>query len=479
MIERLFFRRPFRSATSEKEVARARNDGPREHRVAGKTNRSIALVCDWLTTPGGAEKVLLELHRMYPDAPIYTSQYRKKGIDWFNDATVKTGWLQIFPAALRKFLSPLRQIYFSHLDLSDYDLVISVTGAEAKSVKFAPDKTHLCYCHAPTQYYWQFYDRYVENPGFGFAPLDAFVRFFFKLLVKPLRKADYRAAQKPTEFITISRYSASQIQKYYHRPATVIAPPVDIATFSTNPPKKSTKRGKLSTNYPQISTEKSTKSTDFSTTFPQLFHSQSQNFPQYYYDSDHPDQPPKIICPDPPAYFIISCRQVNWKRVDLAIKACLATESPLLVVGDGPERHNLLKLSGDSTLIKFLPWISATELAQYLHGAKAYLFPSLEPFGIAAIEALAAGCPVIAFAEGGSTDFIKVGKNGLTFPKQTADSLASAIRKFNQTTFDRSVVSESARKFDTAHFVAAISSIVQSTTAPKSPQKPSKKGTKK
>ena len=64
----------------------------------------VALVCDWLTTPGGAEKVLLELHQMYPQAPIYTSQYRPKKIDWFDDAEVKTGWLQIFPAFLRKML---------------------------------------------------------------------------------------------------------------------------------------------------------------------------------------------------------------------------------------------------------------------------------------------------------------------------------------------------------------------------------------
>ena len=95
----------------------------------------VALVCDWLTTPGGAEKVLLQLHRMYPDAPIYTSQYRPKGIDWFRDADVRTGWLNLFPASLRRFLGVLRQFYFSHLDLSDYDLVISVTGAEAKSVR--------------------------------------------------------------------------------------------------------------------------------------------------------------------------------------------------------------------------------------------------------------------------------------------------------------------------------------------------------
>lgn len=191
----------------------------------------IALACDWLTTPGGAEKVLLELHHMYPDAPIYTSQYRKKGINWFDDAEVRTGWLQIFPAALRKFLGPLRQLYFSRLDLTPYDLVISVTGAEAKSLKA---KTHLCYCHVPTQYYWQMYDKYVENPGFGF--LNPLVRLCFKLLVKPLRKADYAAAQKPAQFITISDYAAAQIEKYYHRKAAIVAPPVDIHKFSTRNP---------------------------------------------------------------------------------------------------------------------------------------------------------------------------------------------------------------------------------------------------
>ena len=202
----------------------------------------IALVCDWLTTPGGAEKVLLELHRMYPDAPIYTSQYREQGIDWFKDATIHTGWLNFFPAGLRKILGPLRQIYFSHLDLSSYDLVISVTGAEAKSVKTHRTRTctectsskvyHLCYCHVPTQYYWHLYDQYLENPGFGL--LNPIVRFFLKLFVRPLRRADFRAAERPDQFVTISRYAAAQIKQYYHREAKIIHPPVDLQKFSTD-----------------------------------------------------------------------------------------------------------------------------------------------------------------------------------------------------------------------------------------------------
>ena len=156
----------------------------------------VALVCDWLTNVGGAEKVLLRIHQLYPEAPIYTSKYDPKGIDWFKDADVRTGWLQKFPSKMRRVLGPFRQWYFSHLDLSDYDLIISVTGAEAKSVKSGkrlhekgkksknPKGIHISYCHVPTQYYWQMYDAYVKNPGFGM--LNPLIRFFFKLLVKPL-----------------------------------------------------------------------------------------------------------------------------------------------------------------------------------------------------------------------------------------------------------------------------------------------------
>ena len=105
----------------------------------------VALVCDWLTVVGGAEQVLREIHHLFPSAPIYTSQYRPKGIDWFKDAEVKTGWINLFPAFLRRFIAPLRQSYFKHLDLTEYDLVISVSGCDAKYVKTKPG-AHFCTC---------------------------------------------------------------------------------------------------------------------------------------------------------------------------------------------------------------------------------------------------------------------------------------------------------------------------------------------
>lgn len=403
----------------------------------------IALVCDWLTTPGGAEKVLLELHRMYPDAPIYTSQYREQGIDWFKDATIHTGWLNFFPAGLRKILGPLRQIYFSHLDLSSYDLVISVTGAEAKSVKTHRARTctectsskayHLCYCHVPTQYYWHLYDQYLENPGFGL--LNPIVRFFLKLFVRPLRRADFRAAERPDQFVTISRYAAAQIKQYYHREAKIIHPPVDLQKFSTD---FSTTSKEFFTELSTQPHSLSTKTRDFSTTFPQSTLSRDEISQS----------------------FVISCRQATWKRIDLAITACLTTHQSLLVIGDGPEHDRLVALAAGSPLIHFLPWLSSDELARYLQAAKAYLFPSLEPFGIAAVEALAAGCPVIAYADGGSRDFIRPGENGLLFSEQTTDSLVRAIRKFSHHTFDRAAVRASAQAFSLEAFRSKVSHLV-------------------
>lgn len=412
----------------------------------------VALVCDWLTTPGGAEKVLLELHKMYPDAPIYTSQYRPKKINWFTDATVRTGWLNLFPACLRKYLGLFRQFYFSHLDLSDYDLVISVTGAEAKAVRTKPKPNpgsdpahmsrksdsstqtpgayHLCYCHIPTQYYWSMYDKYLKEPNFGiFNPL---ARLGLKILVKPLRRADYRSAQNPDQFVTISQYSAAQIKQYYHRDATVIHPPVDIAKFSTSPAKP---------------VENSQKSQ------PQNKQGTSKTTPSPHYSTND----------EKSQGFVIACRQVAWKRIDLAIQACLQLQQPLTVIGDGSEHANLVKLAQNSPLIKFIPWLDATELSAYLHQAQAYIFPSLEPFGIAAVEALAAGCPVIAYAEGGSRDIIQPGKNGLFFHRQTPASLTKALKEFlaSPESFRPSVVSKTATKFSTTHFRTAITQLAQ------------------
>ena len=359
-----------------------------------KKDLKVALVCDWLVNVGGAEKVLLYIHKMFPEAPIYTSQYNPKGIDWFSDADVRTGSMQKYPAKLKRLLGPLRQRYFSKLDLSEYDLIISVTGAEAKAVKSGKrlhkgNGIHISYCHVPTQYYWQMYGEYIKNPGFGL--LNPLVRLFFRLAILPLRFADSRAAKRPEYYITISEYAKEMIMKYYKREATIIHPPVELDAFKYQ----------------------KTKVKD---------------------------------------YFVITSRQVNWKKIDLAVQACLMTQRKLLVIGEGPEHKKLVKMAKGSGLVEFLPAMGKDELASYIREAKGYLFPSLEPFGIAPVEALACGCPVIAFFKGGSRDYIIEGKNGLFFEEQTAKSLAEAILKFEKMRFNREKVAKTATEFSVARF---------------------------
>lgn len=418
------------------------------------TKCQVAIVCDWLTNVGGAERVLLAVHNLFPDAPIYTSQYNQKGIDWFKNADVRTGWMQIFPSSLRRFLGPLRQFYFSHLDLSHYDYVISVTGAEAKSVRTVTKKQrtrrvnhhtaivtkqpehhcqHICYCHVPTQYYWQMYNDYIKDPGFGiFNPL---ARLGLKLFVRPSRRRDYDAAQKVDHFVTISKYAAEQIRRYYGREASIIHPPVNTGKFSTFATEFSTReRNKIEKSQVTSIYNNNTKNgKNQEDKFLQICQKYNINLEKY-------------------KFFITTSRQVTWKRIDLCIKACLKTKQQLVIIGEGPEHDNLLRLANNSPLITFCPRMDQEELGLFLSNAKGYLFPSLEPFGIAPVEALASGCPVIAYGEGGALDYIHPDTNGILFSRQSVNSLASAIQEFDKRKFFPRKIVESSLPFDVELF---------------------------
>jgi glycosyltransferase involved in cell wall biosynthesis len=355
----------------------------------------VAIVCDWLSGIGGAERVVLELHKLYPEAPIYTSQYEPKNIDWFTNADVRTGWLQKLPGSLKKFLPPLRAWYFSHLNLSEYDLVISSSGAEAKGVKTGPNTRHICYMHAPTHYYWARYDEYIKNPGFGY--LDPLARLGLKLLVGPMRRWDRKAAQRPDYIIANSSFTKSQIQKYYGRDSDVIHPAVDIDRFKIrNPVKKILNKLSISR-----------------------------------------------------SGFLAAGRQTPYKRIDLAIEACTRLDLPLTVVGSGPDHQKLVKLAGPS--INFVAGASDKEVVKYFQSAEAFIFPGIDDFGIVAVEALAAGTPVIAYDQGGALDYVTP-QNGILFQEQTVESLLGALQKFNPDNFNNASIQKSAVKFSTQAF---------------------------
>ena len=369
------------------------------------TTQKTALVCDWLTDVGGAERVILAAHEMYPEAPIYTSQFRPKTAAWFRDADVRTGWMNWLPAGLKRFVPFLRQWYFNNLDLSDYDVVISITGAEAKGVKTGENTLHVSYMHAPTQYYWTLYDQYIENPGFGW--LNPIVRVALKLLVGPLRKNDYRAAQRPDVVVANSRYIQQEIQKFYDRKSTVIWPNVDVKSIG------------------EIIQQK------------KLSNQKRQGY-------------------------IIYGRQVSWKRMDIAVEAAMRSKKHLLVVGYGPENDNLRRLADGSDYVQFLPrYEGIGEIVERAAGCRAFLFPSIEPFGIAPVESLAAGTPVIGMAKGGALDIVEDGVNGVLFEEQTAESLVEAIERFEKMEFSEEIVRKSAEKFSDEAFKYQLDKLIR------------------
>jgi glycosyltransferase involved in cell wall biosynthesis len=351
----------------------------------------VAIVCDWLTGIGGAERVVLELHKLYPDAPIYTSQYDPSKIDWFQDADVRTSSLQRLPSRLKKFLPLLRAWSFDRLDLSEYDLVLSSSGAEAKGVKTGPQTVHICYCHSPTHYYWIRHDEYLEQPGFP-RGLNWLARLGLRILVGPLKRWDRHAAKQPDYFIANSTHTQAMIKKYYRRDSTVIFPPVEVERF------------KLPGNAK-----------------PPLRHG-----------------------------FVAAGRQTPYKRFDLAIEACNRLKVPLVIIGDGPDHKRLEKLAGRS--VTFLTNVNDIEIAKHFQSAIGFIMPNMDDFGIVAVEALAAGTPIIAYNKGGAQDYVIPGKTGLFFEKQTADQLVSALETALGKTFDHAAIAEQASRFSVATF---------------------------
>lgn len=357
----------------------------------------VAIVCDWLTGIGGAERVVLELHHMFPEAPIFTSQYAPKdivrfapdGINPFQNATIKTSWLQRLPKGLKKFLPVFRAWHFGRLDLSTYDLVISSSGAEAKAVRTGPDTAHIWYCHAPTHYYWSRYDAYMQHPGFGL--LNPLARLGLKLLVGPMRTWDYQAAQRPDYILANSSHTESEVKKYYGREATVVHPPVETDRFKSKDDDKTERFG-----------------------------------------------------------FVVAGRQTPYKRIDLAVAACSQLDLPLTVIGNGPDHVKLTAMAGPS--VRFLTNIGDQDMAHHFQIAEGFIFPNLDDFGIVAVEAMSAGTPVIAYKAGGALDYVVHGKTGAFFEPQTVEGLVEGLTTFRSLSLDSKAITRQAQKFSVAAF---------------------------
>lgn len=355
----------------------------------------IALVYDRVNKFGGAERVLLALHDMFPDAPLYTSVYDPKSASWAKVfPKVITSFLQRFPVVknYHELFGWLMPIAFETFDFKDYDIVISITSEAAKGIITGTKTMHVCYCLTPTRYLWSGYDEYFKGVTF---------KSITKPIVNYLRWWDKVAAQRPDKIIAISTEVQKRIKKYYARDSEIMFPPVDLQHR-----KKSLLRGP-----------------------------RSESANRDFFDD---------------AYYLYVGRLVKYKKVDLMVDTFNDLGLPLVVVGTGSEAYSLEHRAYSN--IKFLGQITDEELAGIYQGAKAFLMPQEEDFGIASVEAQSFGVPVIAYNEGGARDTVVDGKTGVLFNNQTKESLINAIKKFDILSFNRRYLTHNAKNFSKREF---------------------------
>lgn len=361
----------------------------------------VALVYDRVNKWGGAERVLLALHKLFPDAPLYTSVHNPQTAAWANVFDIRPSFLQNikFTRSNHEKLALLMPTAFESFSFDDYDLVISVTSESAKGIITKPHTKHICYCLTPTRYLWSGYDSYFASKA---------LRLISKPAVKYLRAWDKKAAHRPDKIVSISEEVRRRVQSYYGRESMVIYPPVSLGDETQK--RKSVK-------------EQSGK------------------------------------------YFLIVSRLskfTRYKRIDLAIEACNELKLPLKIVGDGSWKEELQRMAGPT--ISFEGAVPDEKLQNYYKHCKALIFPGVEDFGLTVVEAQGFGKPVIAFRGGGALETIKEGKTGYFFDEQTKQSLVAALRNFDIMKFDPQECMVHAQRFSFDSFKSLFLKLVKSST---------------
>jgi len=274
-----------------------------------------------------------------------------------------------------------------HLDFSGYDLLISTSHCVAKGAVAPAGVPHWCYNHTPMRYIWDQYDQYFA-PGRASWP----VRAIMSAVHPYLQRWDIRTLPRVTNFLANSENVRARIQRLYHRDAQVVYPPVDFDFYAAD----------------------------------------------------------ALLAPEEKSdFYLVVSALAPYKRIDLALDACLRMKKRLVVIGEGQESRTLRHKGGAQ--VEFLGWRSGVELRDYFRHARALLFPGEEDFGIVPLEAMAAGCPVLALGRGGALETVIEGQTGYFFPETTVDSLCEAMQRLEKSPLDSVRIRERAARFSRAH----------------------------
>jgi glycosyltransferase involved in cell wall biosynthesis len=325
----------------------------------------VALAQEFLVKLGGAERVLKSLSDLFPEAPIFTLFYDEKAVGKvFPKGKIRGLPLQKMYDRVgkkQKFLLPFMATAIEKLDFHEYDLVISSNTALMHGIVTDTGTKHICYCHSPARYLWDYYHQYKKEQH-----LTGLQDKLATKLLHDLRMWDRTAVSRVDTWIANSRNVQKRILKYYRKPSYLIYPPVDVHRFQM---------GKTHENY-----------------------------------------------------FLIVSTLTSYKRIDLAIQLFNRLGRKLVIIGEGSQREYLESIAENN--IEFLGYQSDQMVTEYMKHARAFLFLGEDDFGIAPVEAMACGKPIIAYGKGGALETVIPHVTGELFSDQSVDGLEKAMVQF-------------------------------------------------
>ncbi|WP_442588756.1 glycosyltransferase [Pedobacter sp. AW31-3R] len=363
----------------------------------------VAIVHDELVRRGGAEQVVLDMHKAYPEADIFTLCYNKdKTYEEFKKARIFTSWFQYLGKSeklIKILYFPFAILAMRMFNLKGYDVVLISTTHCGKFVRVDKNASVITYCHTPFRLAWRPFSYAIVNSS------NMIIRNIFLFASRVLRVFDSMAAKASDFYLTNSKEVKARIEDSYHpeQPVSIINPAAKLDNF--------------------------------------------------YISNEVKD------------YHLVVSRLEDYKMVDLVVKAFNQTpEKKLVIVGTGSMEAELKALAGDN--ITFLKAQSAAQLAKLYANCKALIFPQHEDYGITPLEAAASGRPVIAFGKGGVTETM-VPYNGdsarctsVFFEEQTVESLSAAIEKAEMLQFSPGFIRNHANLFSASNFIAKLKTFV-------------------
>lgn len=370
----------------------------------------IALVHDYLNEFGGAERVLMALSEIWPQAPIYTAFYRPESLAYerFKEKDIRPSWAQKIPMFKEKLHSPLRflaPLIWESFNFDEYDVVISsASWYITKGILTRPETLHICYCHTPPRYLYGFQTAMDWQKNW-------FIRRYSDIVNPKMRQYDFLAAQRVDEFIANSENVKGRIQKFYRRDSRVIYPPIELQATSD----------KL-----QVTRQRE--------------------------QSEEP-------------YYLVIARLVGGKGLPLVVEAANRARVNVKIVGAAPEgwsnEHQKIKEIAGGT-VEFTGYVDDSQLADLYANATAFLaLAENEDFGMTVVESMMAGTPVIAYRGGGYIETMIEGKTGVFVDELTSSAVVEAMEKLKKIDIDPKEIIKHAKKFSKERFIKEIRGFVE------------------